>query len=580
MRIVCVFSVLCAAALEAAPTVTYDQRQQGEFNLQVDLDDVAIVLLPGGEFRQKSVLADRMVHQIFGRRRNGAAGSPKKKHKPAANCGATAPNAVVTTTKPAEVPDNGYGETSAYPADRPNTGNNVPAPVSEINEPAGLDGEKILSYYDPYSVTPSTPDIFNKNVFQANAAAEDSAGMVLTPAAGAAGETVTELTEMVAVKTVDKPAASATDPMTSSAAAAVSDGNTPAAADETNFDEKLVSVPADVKTVEKISHAHETVKTGEMPTNEDSESSNEMSAVPIADKPSVQEAENSAKVSAVDDAKPEDDNKSVEMVAMKTVDKPTTTAADAIAAESVGKSAANILPVQDATEMNGPVQMVAMKTMEKPTSSETLKFAKKPVDAVPEVAGVPAMTPIDSSKNPTEMVAVKAAEKPTFAEALKAAKKPVDAGAVQNAAVPEMGVSAATTSLESSKTPIEIVTLKTAENPSNVWSANSIEKSEGITTSTKLVEIQEEKRTPNDPAAVETVVSRAAPKLTEMVAVKTMENPATVTTVKSVTSVKTVIKSGTPKTTLSSNGSSILRKVGDRKPLPSITMEIAPPKVI
>lgn len=549
LRIVCVFSVLCAAALEAAPTVTYDQRQQGEFNLQVDLDDVAIVLLPGGEFRQKNALAGQVVHQIFGRR-NGAAGSSKKKHKPAAvNCTpVTTPATVVTTAKPAEVPDNEYDKTPVYPADRPNK-EKVPAPVSEINEPVDTDGKKILSYYDPYSVTPNTPDIFKKNVFEVNIAVEGSAETVQAekpvenPAIGSADETVTKLTEMVVVKTVDRPAAAATDLTTTSAAADISeripmDGNKSAATDETNFDENPVSMLVNVKTVEKTSHAHETVKTGEMSATEDNKSSNERTVVPIADKPAVQKAENVAKFSTTDDAKPEDNNK--------------------------------------------PIEMVVMKTIEKSTSSETLKFDKKPADAVtdktaavPEVAIVPATTSIDSSKKPTEIVAMKTMEKPTFAEALKAAKTPADA-----VAVPETDVSAATTSHEFIKTSKENVALKMAEKPSNVWSANSIEKSEGITTSTKLVEIQEMKKTPSEPTIDEKVLSRAAPKLTEMVAVKTMEIPATVTTMKNVTSVKTVIKSGTPKTTLSSNGSSILRKVGDRKPLPSITMEIATPKVV
>jgi len=50
--------------------------------------------------------------------------------------------------------------------------------------------------------------------------------------------------------------------------------------------------------------------------------------------------------------------------------------------------------------------------------------------------------------------------------------------------------------------------------------------------------------------------------------------------VKSVISVKTVIKPGIQKSTLSSNSSTIMRKVGDRKPLPTITLEVATPKVL
>jgi hypothetical protein len=116
-----------------------------------------------------------------------------------------------------------------------------------------------------------------------------------------------------------------------------------------------------------------------------------------------------------------------------------------------------------------------------------------------------------------------------------------------------------------------MIAMKTMEKPSSAVTA--VDGSETGAVPTEMQPLR--KKPAGEPD--ETIVSRSAPKLTEMVAVKTMENPATVSTMKSVIAVKTVIKPGTPNTTVLSNGSSVMRKVGDRKPLPSVSLDVAPP---
>jgi len=225
-----------------------------------------------------------------------------------------------------------------------------------------------------------------------------------------------------------------------------------------------------------------------------------------------------------------------------------------------------------------PAEMIVIKTIEKPTEGvHHEKFVDEPaatatVGALRVNAGLDTQSNTNKNNVPAEMVAVKTVEKPTFADALKAAKNPaeVQADAVKAAADAQ--------SVDLSKNPIETVPTKTMENPPTaVRSTGTIENS-GITTSTKLLEVQEDTKKQSIPSD-ENIVSRSsAPKQTEMVAVKTVENSATV---KSVVSVKTVIKPGIPKTTHSANSSSlIMRKVGDRKPLPTIKLEVATPKVL
>lgn len=493
LRIVCVFGVLCGVLLRAAPAsiTTYDQRQQGEYNLQVDVDDVALVFLPGGgDFAQRNAqlkMANQM-EQILGRR-----AVSRKKHKKPANC---------TATKPEEATSSGYGPTtgstltSVYPdiqtdGGKPSAavsqGNAVyPAPVEEV--PAAVDGDRTVVGYDPYSVTPDTPNIFDIGL-RGGHLAETAAGH-----------------ETVTVKTMDRPAA-----------------------DTTTISDAGPEGPPRIDRVKPVE-----VDSGVNLAVTSVQSSDVNTAEKIMDGPSktVNEFTKIADVANLNLKTGGENDPTAEMVAVNTVQKSTEATTAGSADKSVNTPNANNADTARVSTktaaVDKPVEMVAMKTMEKPNFAETLKVVKKSSNA---------------------------------------------AAATKTATVAETDVTATSTDLN--KKPTEMVAMKTVEKPLNVGSTDPIGKSEGITTSTKLVEIQENKKTPSDPVET-TVVSKSAQKVTELVAVKTVEIPATVTTVKSVNSVKT----GSPKTTLSSNGSTVLRKVGDRKPLPLITLEVAPPKVV
>lgn len=568
LRIICVLGVLCCneVSLRAAPaSVTYDQRQQGEFNLQVDVNDVTMVLLPGGDFAQRhaQLKVTDHVQQILGRYAGSATESRKKHKKPVVNCTATA-------TKPEEATAGGHGSTAAtvYPetaAATPGQGNVVDV-APEKRVPAGEDSSKptvVVPYVDPYSVTPDTPNIFFETGLRG--------GYLAAGHAAAAAE-------MVTVKTVQDRVGPAANATTSGSNVAGLDG----------FDES----PHVVKT-----------DSGEKPD--------------VTSSDVLQSSDpNSAKTTGGETKFPTAAAAAAEMVAVKTVQKSTTETITVVG--SVDKSAANAQPDANNADAGArvhstktaPVEMVAVKTMERPVFAEALKADDKPSATIDAAAA----TKADSKEKPTTDETV---EKPTFAETSKAAKKPADAVAIEdvvtetdvtstsvslnrnpaemvamktvgmpNAAAAEAStrvvkkpVNTAAAEPQLNRKPAEMVAMKTvAEKPSGAVSAvNFTEKSEGIVTSTKLVENKN-----NNNSAVQTnVVSRSAPKVTEMVAVKTVESPATVAMVKSVTPAKTTTKTGSPKTAmLSSNGSSILRKVGDRKPLPLITLEVVPPEVV
>ncbi|KAF0750145.1 A-kinase anchor protein 200 [Aphis craccivora] len=534
LRIVCVLSIFCGV-LQAAPTVTYDQRQQGEFNLQVDVDDVAIILLPGDEFAQRGILqSSDKIHQIFGRRHGVKS---KKKHKKPVNCTAgttvnpEVPYSELPSTTNSPTSSQGYEElystsTSSQEKLLQDVEPSVAAsPVSEINVPSvptDVDGQKIISSSDHISAATS-PSAFEKKDDL-----EETAGSVTvsssetvavktvenpTAVDGENAET-NNITEKVAIQTVEK-----STEVTKSQASEISNGSKTDVKKietlSTNFEENPVSVSSNVKTAEKITN-DEIIKVDKTP----------------------------AKDSSTED-------KSNEMTTAK------------------------ILETVEFEEVK-PAEMVVIKTMEKPTDGGENKheeFVDETVVDASRVNGLETQVNTKTTNEPTEMIAMKTLEKPTFAEALKVVKKPMDAADAVKAADTQAGK---TTSVDLSKSPVELVAMKTMENPHYaVGPTNAMEKSE-ITTSTKLVEIQEDKKIQNIPS-VENIVSKSAPKQPEMVAMKTVENSSTV---KSVISVKTVIKPGIPKSTVSSNSSLIMRKVGDRKPLPTITLEVATPKVL
>lgn len=665
LRIVCVFAVFCGG-LRAAPTVTYDQRQNGEFNLRVDLDDVAVVLLPAdsaGELfavqRDHGVLqqgAGGKVHQLLA----GRAHSRKKQKKPVAvDC---------TAEKPIESGPLQHGQSSPPPP-QPSAESTVDYAekpqrrpdqdklllVSESDVPAKVDGEHNTAaadaneppkhsaatsglISDPYSVTPSTPDISKRISSVGLAAIADSNMVVVKTVENSIVAQVNDFIEknMETVKTSGEPEVPE---------GAKADVGPVGAAILTRFEENPISVSsADVKiTGETAANGETVVETGEK--------SNETKAEDKADK-----AEVKAKITV--EKGPHAEHKPAtphnNMIVTKTQDAPSNFSAEILnhtknaanadtaatkAASSVGsneKPAADALPkdsveklsantatatsarVQIKKKTEEPTEMVAMKTVEKPTFAETLKANKKPTDAAKSaaeketgllhdkkpVAAADATIGDRSAENPSasaattaadvqenqkkpviEMVAMKTMEKPAFAEAFKAAKKPEN---METAAVESAAVTETTVSVGFDKTPTEMVALKTADAPSNAAGSAETAVKSGVTTSSKPVEIvqTEDKSASSKPSAAaavvaaEFVVTRSVPKpTTEMVAVKTIDNAATVQ--KTVGAVKNVVKpAGNSKTTLSSTGSSTVRKVADRNPLPSMTFEVATPKTV
>ncbi|VVC24548.1 Hypothetical protein CINCED_3A016308 [Cinara cedri] len=511
---VCVLAVICGGA-DGAPAVTYDQRQHGEFNLQVDMDGVAIVLLPGSEFAQRSAIIGDKVHQIFGRRRNGAAdNTSRSKHKKPVTCSTTTP----VTPAPSEVPSyselpsssvstttQGYDDLVASLALSTQQGLDDLKPVSEPFNPPDLYNQTELvaavqaDDHDPYSVTPSTPDLTTQKVVSL-----ETEDVTADPAA---------VTAANAVKTIDDFIDNITSTLNNSgipledAKANVQPTNSVS----NNFEENPISISSDVKTVEKATN-DEPIQTGD-----------------TVDKPAI------------------------EKTAVKLVDKP---------------KEANVVNITGVEPNFKAEEKQSEKTLENPTDEKPMETVEKSVQRDVAIVKITDTESKINDNKPNELVATKTLEKPIF-EPLMTVKKTED---------DKTAAAVSSTDQDSRKNPIEMIAMQTIENPSN---GNAVESSAGITTSTKIVEIQEDKNAPRKPT-VETIVSRTAPTLTEMVAVKTMENPATITTVKSVTSVKTVIKTGNTKTTSShsSNGSTIMRKVGDRRPLPSMTLEVAPPKVV
>lgn len=543
---VCVFAAVVCGTVDGAPTsVTYDQRQQGEYNVHVVMDGVAIVLLPGGDEslaqRTAAVGADS-VHQkiLFGRHRNGASnnhGLSKTKHKkpatspaPAAAAAETAAAASAETAASAAVHCATVAASvftepaaTAAPEEIPSINfNELPASfpaTAKYPEIAMLAMSTQQSWGDlkPVSETFNPPDIYNGYAVRKSAAvhADDYDPYSITPSTQdlSVQKVVSPEPEDAAVKTADNtttlhgPAIAADD------ASEPTDGDGVSTSPEAN--------PKTPSAVEKPTDG-ETVRTQVKPADE------KTAAVFVVEQPDEAAAEITEKITA--------DEKQTEKIAEHHA------GVDGKPAESVEKSAqqdiAGPVKTNDGDDNNGPEEMVAMKTVEKPTFAGALKVTKNPEDPV-HAPGDGGTVPV---KNPTEMDAVRTAG----AEPLK----PLSVGFTDAAAG-------------------------------------------SITSSTKVVEIlrgaENAPRKPAEPVET-TIVSRrtaaaaAAPTQTEMVAVKTVENPATVTTAKTVSSVKTVIKSGNTKTIIgpsSAGGSTaVLRKVGDRRPLPLVSLEVAPPKFV
>lgn len=521
-RIVCALAALCGAARAAPMTVTYDHRQHGEFNLQVEADGVAVVLLPGGSAadmfldRKHYGVTGEKLQQIFGRR-HGVEVSRKKKKPVAQNCTSTAtqpekpytdlpvhPTAAAigstsTTRLPVESPEQYASESPApYVSESPfqqTPKENAAAVVTpeDLDVRLGTDHRHYIrpgtAVEDPYSVTPDTPDIFPRTETHGDG---DGDHVDVDDDDDAAVATVTELpSETTALVARD------------AAAAAPETKPSPEAVQTGGFEEKPASAPSsDVKTVDKPAVgadddvAEDAAKAHAKPAADADAKTVDKPAVGAEDDDEVEDAAKVHAKPAAADVKPQTEDKPAAAVAAKTE-----SSTDKTSAEAAKKPA---------------VEMVAMKTMEKPTVSEPLKVVQAKIKQ-----------PSPSAETPAEMIAMKTIEKPSSATADKsgiAAKPVVEAPAQGDAA-------------------------KSGDGP---------------------------------PA--ESVVSVSKP--IEMVAVKTVDSPGAMTTVKSVVSVRTVIRpAGSPKTAaaavaMSSNGTSIMRKVGDRKPLPSVTLEVSHPKVV
>ncbi|XP_025413362.1 endochitinase A-like [Sipha flava] len=502
-RIFCVLTaVLWDSGIWAAPTVTYDQRQHGEYNLRVDLDDVAVLLLPGSElFAQRTALTPGLF-KIFGRRNGGGVGGHSKKKQKNCSTTTTTTTTTSTTTERPEVP---YGEIAPSPGSSSQGYEEVAQGPEEIAQgdvlPSVSTGpEKTAVFAEPdlndrlvesaNRKTVSTSDLLYvtpTNVPAGDHAVEAGDVVAVADDKFAVSEAVTGLTEMVIVNTVEKHAGSST---------AIPDD--------------LDEVQADVKPIK-----------------------NEPSAVLWS--PDVK--------TASDETKKTEETATVAAKAEEIV-------ISSEKSNAVEKPEKHAVPTSTAT---GTENKSALKSTD----------VEKSISSADEKSG--GVTGADVE--PVEMVAMKAVAKPTSAGTSKVVPKLAAADtATKSSATGNVGVPSSDGVVVT-----EMIAMKTMEKPSSAVTA--VDGSETGAVPTEMQPLR--KKPAGEPD--ETIVSRSAPKLTEMVAVKTMENPATVSTMKSVIAVKTVIKPGTPNTTVLSNGSSVMRKVGDRKPLPSVSLDVAPP---
>lgn len=473
--------------------------------------------MPGSEFAKKNMIGDMIMRHVMpGRRNNGA--SSKKKHKP---CSTT------TTTTIAEKPEIPYSESPSTPVVPGNSEEERTSSIMDIYSTAvpvqTTSGQTLVTVasssdyrkypeYDPYSVTPSTPNISEKRI-QPVSTANDEKDLTSKPnemldvrialqQPTMADDSAGNVAEMVVVKTVEK------SPDGVKTATDVKPNDT------INFKENPVSISSDTKTVVTPLKNEMTVQTDLRMNTKIGDKSKEISAAEKTEKPQ-KSANNIAATKITTIEPPRAEKKPTEKISSKTAIKPTVVESTDAATNT--------------KKINGPVEMVAMKTMETPSFAEALKASRKPTD--------------NTNSSIKTATAVKGTD--------------------------------IISSIDSSKKPTETVVSKTAENASSsAGSKGSTANKSEMPTSTKEMDIQDDKNKPNETP----IDSRSTSKVTEMVAVKTMEN---LTTVKNVISVKEMIKpTQTPKTTHSLNSSiAMMRKVGDRKPLPSITLEVTPPEI-
>lgn len=589
-RIVCVALALFYAGASGAPAeavTSYDQRQQGEYNVQVDVKDVAIMFIPGSEFAQRTLFQGgghaatandhhhnyNNVNKAWARHRNAI--GLKHKNKPTE---ATMHDSPATSTgKPPLM----QGLLQSVPLEHgaPQLLASVPSPGYSAAPPqVPANDKQFVSEEDPYSVTPSTANFSEIDVLLAEN-----------------GETTDDCynDEMVAVKIIEKPEVSTTvGTINNNLADTVGTQNVESPADvkvRTNLDSsaevdtKLINDFGEKQVASSDPKTTEQKETPAYPKPEDK--SNETMPIKTTDhKSNMTEKVNTT---STEPNLKKEDKPAAEILTKKAAEIPADTAT---IAKSVGKgvvsSATNVNnpdTQQDTKKTNVPIEMVAMKTIEKPV--DVVELAAESVEKTD--AGTASVnkpeTTVDTKKvngSPVEMVTMRTVEKPTFIGALQTVRNPAGGA---DAAAAETGVTVQSQAVAGKK-PTELVAMKKIEKPlNNVTPFTTSTVDSRNAASTKPATTLHGTDDAKPAAAQETViVSKTITKPIEMVAVKTVENPTTVAAVlKSVLSVKAVIKPGsTPKTTHTVNGTSIMRKVGDRKPLPSITLEVASPKVV
>ncbi|XP_050421262.1 enolase-phosphatase E1-like [Adelges cooleyi] len=583
-----VFCTLTLAAPVSRKTVTYDQRQNGEFNLQVDLEDVALLFLPSDEFlsRRSGLLGDKTL-QMYERRHNG---NSRKKQK---NCATTTekniPEKVTTeknkpekvTTEKNTPENNNYGTGGSGP-NTPNGANtdienNIPetqAGPEEQSDPSAMD--KLSAQLS--NAVESTADMKFGNeenlITKPNGVASYPSEILSQSTIGNTEVKPAEDNTMVAVKTLSRPTP-VSEIVDSITVAAENDGK-PEALVAVNTVTKSPSEMVIVKTVEKpveVSVAESIVKS----QNTDAVVTADVQSV-IADKPA-------------------------EMVVVKTLDKPvepTLEGALALVADSTVKSPNSIVAaaldvkpesVEKHAFADNPVETLAVKTVKQPNEKEnpaTIKVNDKAVElqgnaVSPKISAGPVDTsrqpdrPSESVGKSEETVVKKTAEKDSV---------PVKSSEIQVSAKksvrPVESVGAKTETDNNSKKSTEnvkpeMVAMKTVENPSAAAPTKVVAEKLVATT----VKATETHSVADDKHGLAKSSNNAA----DMVVVKTVDNPATpaVITVKTTVSMKAVVKPSAANSKTSSvttGGTSTSRKVGDRKPLPAVSLQVAPSTLV
>ncbi|XP_050546744.1 MATH and LRR domain-containing protein PFE0570w [Daktulosphaira vitifoliae] len=532
-------------------TITYDQRQNGEFNLQVDLKDIALLFLGGSEFLGERSSGTKLFN-TFERRHHDSEHSRKKTKK----CPSHITSTTTTTT------ENNVSDQVTIATYTPNmiTENNYNHETSNtLIEESNLtpsQAKKELLQQNPVlhhklSVTTINPESSNYPTSNANEILNLESGSTNNPLevnvqkysqmitkTNKPEENSTE-ENMIAVKTLDR--SSMNDIVSSQVSSAIKEEY-----------EKLVAInmatkssphlnnvekPVDVKSQSKIEKVQDSIT--------------ERSSIPVG----------VIKTSSLDTKQPTQNKqveteKSPDMVIVKTVDKP-------VDVKSVVKSG-SVIDVKSASENN------IKKTQENPqTSNENL--TKNTGDSLLKLS--------ESVVKPQETIVLKTAIKEIVAENHETRdnlNKPVKSGEVVGTKVNRENSVKHT---ENAKK--DMVVVKTVEKPSvavhpkpvEIKAPNNRGSEKSVVTSSKTTETQSNvgnNNTQEKPVSSE-----------NMIFFKTVETPTTPSVVQLSATTQTKINASPSKTLpLTTIGTSDSRKIGDRKPIPSVSLGVAPPTIV